>query len=70
MRVIKHFSPLFKEKEFIDDLPVIIRVKKFDESAANEFCIKMNKAQNSGQPIVPVIIDSYGGQVQPYVYDI
>ena len=63
MRVIKHFSPLFKEKEFIDDLPVIIRVKKFDESAANEFCIKMNKAQNSGQPIVPVIIDSYGGQV-------
>tara|TARA_Y100000296_G_C5165402_1_gene254263 strand:- start:166 stop:771 length:606 start_codon:yes stop_codon:yes gene_type:complete len=63
MKVIKYFSPLIKEKEFIDDLPIIIRVKKFDESAANEFCTKINKAQNSGQPIVPVIIDSYGGQV-------
>ena len=63
MRVIKYFSPLLKEKELVDDLPVIIRVKKFDESAADEFCTKMNKAQNSGQPIVPVIIDSYGGQV-------
>jgi len=63
MKVIKLFSPLLKEKELVEDLPVIIRVKKFDEGAANEFCTKMNKAQNSGQPIVPVIIDSYGGQV-------
>ena len=47
----------------MDDLPVIIRVKKFDESAANEFSVKINKAQNTGQPIIPVIIDSYGGQV-------
>tara|TARA_R110000824_G_scaffold51952_4_gene144463 strand:- start:2025 stop:2630 length:606 start_codon:yes stop_codon:yes gene_type:complete len=63
MNVIKYFSPLLKEKELIDDLPVIIRVRKFDESSANEFSSKMNKAQNTGQPIVPVIIDSYGGQV-------
>jgi len=63
MKVIKYFSPLLKEKELVDDLPVIIRVKKFDEAAANEFCTKMNKAHNTGQPIVPVIIDSYGGQV-------
>ena len=63
MKVMKYFSPLLKEKELIDDLPVIIRVKKFDESAANEFCMKISKAQNTGQPIIPVIIDSYGGQV-------
>jgi ATP-dependent Clp protease protease subunit len=63
MKVIKYFSPLLKEKELIGDLPIIIRVKKFDEDAANEFSIKMNKAQNTGQPIIPVIIDSYGGQV-------
>jgi len=63
MKVIRYFSPLLKEKELIDDLPVIIRVRKFDESAANDFSSKMNKAQNSGQPIIPVIIDSYGGQV-------
>jgi len=60
---MKLFSPLLKEKEFVDDLPVIIRVRKFDESSANDFASKMNKAQNTGQPVVPVIIDSYGGQV-------
>ena len=63
MKVMKFFSPLLKDKELIDDLPVVIRVRKFDESMANEFCTKMSKAQNTGQPIVPVIIDSYGGQV-------
>tara|TARA_R100000008_G_C3553351_1_gene151750 strand:- start:478 stop:1083 length:606 start_codon:yes stop_codon:yes gene_type:complete len=63
MNVIRYFSPLLKEPKLIDDLPVIIRVRKFDEVAAKEFSTLMMKAQNSGQPIVPVIIDSYGGQV-------
>jgi ATP-dependent Clp protease protease subunit len=43
--------------------PVIIRVNKFDEDAAEEFASDMNRARNSGQPVIPVIIDSYGGQV-------
>ncbi len=63
MNIIKNFSPLLKDKEFIDDLPVVIRVRKFDEAAAKEFSNAMSKAQNTGQPVVPVIIDSYGGQV-------
>jgi ATP-dependent Clp protease protease subunit len=63
MNVIKNFSPLLKDKELIDELPVVIRVKKFDESAAKEFSEKMSNAHNTGQPVVPVIIDSYGGQV-------
>ena len=63
MNVIKYFSPLLKEKKFIEDLPVIIRVRKFDEAAAKEFSEQMSLAQNTGQPVVPVIIDSYGGQV-------
>lgn len=63
MKVVKLFSPLLKDKELIDDLPVVIRVRKFDESAASDFCSKMSKAQNTGQPIVPIVIDSYGGQV-------
>jgi membrane-bound ClpP family serine protease len=60
---MKYFSPLLKEPKFIDDLPITIRVRKFDEPSAKEFSNLMNKAQNSGQPVVPVIIDSYGGQV-------
>jgi len=63
MNVIKYFSPLLKEAKLVDDLPTIIRVRKFDENAAKEFSTLMNKAQNSGQPYVPVVIDSYGGQV-------
>ena len=63
MKVTKYFSPLLGEKELKEDLPIVIRVKEFDESAAEEFSVKMSKAQNTGQPIVPVIIDSYGGHV-------
>ena len=63
MNIMKYFSPLLKEPKLIDDLPTAIRVRKFDEIAAKDFSSLMNKAQNSGQPVVPVIIDSYGGQV-------
>lgn len=63
MNVLKYFSPLLKEPALIDGLPTIIRVNKFDESAAKAFSAAIMKAQNTGQPFVPVIIDSYGGQV-------
>ena len=63
MNIIRYFSPLLKEPKLIDDLPVVIRVRKFDEAAAKTFSDTMANAQNTGQPIVPVIIDSYGGQV-------
>jgi len=63
MNVIRYFSPLLKEPKLIDDLPVVIRVRKFDEAAAKAFSETMASAQNTGQPIVPVVIDSYGGQV-------
>jgi ATP-dependent Clp protease protease subunit len=43
--------------------PVIIRVNKFDEKSAKEFAEKIASAHNTGQSVVPVVIDSYGGQV-------
>jgi ATP-dependent Clp protease, protease subunit len=43
--------------------PVIIRVNKFDEESAKEFDSQISLAHNTGQSIIPVIIDSYGGQV-------
>ena len=55
-------SPLLKEFE-LSNHPVIIVVNKFDEEAAEDFRNKMSMAQNTGQKVVPVIIDSYGGQV-------
>ena len=55
-------SPLLKEFELLNN-PVIVVVNKFDEDAADEFRNKVSIAQNTGQKIVPVVIDSYGGQV-------
>jgi ATP-dependent Clp protease protease subunit len=56
------FSSLLKDFE-LKHQPVIIRVNKFDEKAAQDFNSKMASAQSTGQKVVPVIIDSYGGQV-------
>ncbi len=63
MNVLKTFSPLLKEPAFIDGLPIVARVNKFDEATARAFSSAVAKAQTTGQPILPVIIDSYGGQV-------
>jgi len=63
MNILKHFSPLLKEPKLIDDLPVVIRLTKFDETSAKGFTSAVVKAQNTGQPVLPIIIDSYGGQV-------
>ena len=43
--------------------PIIIRVNKFDEDSAKEFTSQMSMAQNTGQSVIPIVIDSYGGQV-------
>jgi len=56
------FSSLLKDFE-LKHQPVIIRVNKFDEASAKDFNARMSAAQSTGQKVVPVIIDSYGGQV-------
>lgn len=55
-------SPLIREME-LKHPPMMIRVNNFTEESAAEFAVKMGIAQNTGQPIIPVVIDSYGGQV-------
>jgi ATP-dependent Clp protease protease subunit len=51
-------------KEFeLHHTPIIITVNKFDEDSAKEFRSKVAMAHNTGQKIIPVVIDSYGGQV-------
>ena len=51
------------EKVDLRKNPVIITVNKFDEESAKKFRGDMNAAVNSGQSVVPIVIDSYGGQV-------
>jgi ATP-dependent Clp protease protease subunit len=55
-------SPLIKEVE-LRKPPVIIRVNKFNEESAKKFSEEMAQAHNTGQKVIPVVIDSYGGQV-------
>jgi ATP-dependent Clp endopeptidase proteolytic subunit ClpP len=55
-------SPLIKEVE-LRNVPIIIRVNKFTEDAVKKFQIEFEKAHNTGQEVIPIVIDSYGGQV-------
>ena len=60
-----HIDPKLKIKKLEDliDLPAVILVNKFDEGSAKEFRDNFAKAINTGQKVIPIIIDSYGGQV-------
>ncbi len=62
MKWTTKISPLIKEVE-LRKTPVIVTVNKFDEKAAKDFQQQIALAHNTGQKIIPVVIDSYGGQV-------
>ena len=62
MNFLTEISPLIKTIELRRE-PVIIVVNEFNEEAAAEFSTAMSLAQNSGQKVIPVVIDSFGGQV-------
>jgi ATP-dependent protease ClpP protease subunit len=55
-------SSLLKEVELRKN-PVIVRVNKFDEESSKKFAQEIAQAHNTGQKVIPVVIDSYGGEV-------
>jgi len=55
-------SPLIKDVE-LRKPPIILRVNKFTEDSAKKFHQQMALAHNTGQKVIPIVIDSYGGQV-------
>ena len=57
-----HIDPKVKEVE-LRKQPIIIRVNKFTEDSAKKFANEMAAAHNTGQKVIPVVIDSYGGEV-------
>ena len=62
MHFEKKIDPLLSKAE-LRFPPIIVRVNKFTEESADAFSEAMSAAQNTGQPVIPVVIDSYGGQV-------
>jgi ATP-dependent Clp endopeptidase proteolytic subunit ClpP len=66
LRTKYEINQLFKDRKTTDLFrvePVVVRVNKFNEDAAKKFEEEFDKAHQTGQPIIPVVIDSYGGQV-------
>lgn len=43
--------------------PVIVDVAHFNSASAKDFANKVAAAHNTGQPFIPIMIDSYGGDV-------
>tara|TARA_Y100001937_G_scaffold112129_1_gene159437 strand:- start:134 stop:736 length:603 start_codon:yes stop_codon:yes gene_type:complete len=62
MQCIHDIDKHIKEIELRQD-PVIIQVNDFNEEEAKKFRGLVSLAHNTGQKVIPVIIDSYGGQV-------
>ena len=40
--------------------PITIRVNKFDEEAVAHFDNDFEEAINTGQPVIPILVDSFG----------
>ncbi len=49
--------------EDLIDLPQTVTVNKFTEDSAKTFRDDFQKAEVTGQKIIPIIIDSYGGEI-------
>jgi len=61
MKIIYNKHKNIKEESLIVE-PVIVRVTKFNEEGYEKFRKQMSDAHNTGQTIIPVVIDSYGGE--------
>jgi len=52
-----------KRADLLDE-PVVIRLNKhFNEEMAEKFATEMSKAHETGQTIIPIVLDSFGGEV-------
>ncbi len=57
-------NPLIKTKSSdLIEQPVVVHVQKFEDDAVKEFRTQMELAENNPQPVIPILIDSYGGSV-------
>ena len=69
MKTITNVDPkIIGKKADLLEQPVIITVNEFTEESARKFSESMQNAHDSGQPVIPVVIDSYGGQVDSLLH--
>ena len=65
MRVKLTIDPLLNRDKIHEacEEPVVIRVNNFTEDGLRDFEKELNLAGNSGQPVIPIIVDSFGGSI-------
>jgi ATP-dependent Clp protease protease subunit len=65
MKILYNVDELITERNYDDLLksPVIIRITEINDSAASDFSKSISRAHRTGQPVIPVLIDSPGGAV-------
>ena len=54
------------KRDCFNQLPVVIKVTEFNDTAYGKFSEQFELAHNTGQSVIPIVIDSYGG----YVYSL
>ena len=62
MIIKKKIHPILAATELSIE-PVVIRVHEFDTDTADYFAEKFSMAQSTGQSVIPVVIDSFGGEI-------
>lgn len=64
MKILTKIDPLlrFIKLDEVFTEPRVVRVKNIDEEGLEHFEADMREAHQTGQPIIPVMIDSYGGE--------
>ena len=69
MKTIINIDPriMGKKSELLEQ-PVVILVNEFTEESAKKFAEAMQRAHEAGQPVIPVVIDSYGGMVDSLLH--
>lgn len=67
-KTIKVDSKIKKGINDILDLPIIIYVNEFTEASAKAFAVDFEKAYNTGQQVIPIVIDSNGGSVDALLH--
>lgn len=62
MRTIIHKHPNIKSDSLVKE-PKSVIVRDFNEESFKKFNTDFDDAYNTGQNIIPIVIDSYGGEV-------
>jgi ATP-dependent Clp protease protease subunit len=63
LQVFNVDSNVTASKDVLMKLPVVVTVVDFNEAGVKTFNKEMDEAHNTRQPVIPIVINSFGGSV-------